>query len=498
MNEEVVKVAREVLKTARAEFLVDYLDLEGATTVPGARWEHFQIEHLNDDSTFRIENKSRQIAFSWTCAAEAIAEAILEGQSTVFGSINLEEAKQKIRYARAVLENLRHVPFRMPKLIKDTEQVLGFDNGARIVSHPAKAPRGMPGYTVVLDEFAHVQHDREVYVGAVPVLSKGGRMRIGSSPFGASGVFWELYAQRIDPYPEYRRKLTPWWEAQAFCKNVREARRLAPGMPTRHRLDLFGTDAIKAIYGSLPEENFRQEYECAFVDEVSAWITYEEIKANQTLADGECLLVEGVDAALDAINELQHRILTGQIEGVLGCGVDVGRTRNATEIFFVGITTVGSYPLRLAITLKDCDWDGQTSVLTYALSHLPLVAMLIDRNGIGNNLAEAMERRFPSKAMGVQFTNASKTLWATDLKMLMQQRRVPLPVDRDIAYQIHSLKRKVTAAKNLVFDTDKNEKHHADKTWSLALALVAATAVLPQPDEVFTIEDDERVHISPY
>jgi phage FluMu gp28-like protein len=484
------------LKTERAEFLVENLDLPAATGVDGARWEHFQIEHLNDDSTFRIENKSRQIAFSWTCAAEAVAEAILDAQSSVFGSINLEEAKQKIRYARLVYEVLGRRVRNLPRLTKDNDQLLELDNGARIVSHPAKAPRGMPGYNVILDEFAHVQHDRKVYVGAVPVLSKGGRLRMGSSPFGASGIFWEVYSEAMEPYPQYTRKTTPWWEAQAFCKNVAEARCLAPAMPTRHRVELFGTDAIKAIYGSLPEEDFRQEYECAFVDEVSAWITFDEIKANQ-VADLACVLVDGVSAAYEAISELQRRIALGQIEAVLACGADIGRTKNATEIFFVGVSTLHSYPLRLAITLQNCEFDDQFAVMAHALQHLPLTAMLIDQNGIGRNLAENLERHFPAKALGVDFTGPSKTLWATDAKMLVQQKRTPLPVDRDIAYQIHSIKRKVTAAKNLVFDTDANERHHADKFWAWALALVAATAVLPQP-EVLTIEDDERVHISPY
>ena len=35
----------------------------------------------------------------------------------------------------------------------------------------------------------------------------------------------------------------------------------------------------------------------------------------------------------------------------------------------------------------------------------------------------------------------------------------------------------VTAAKNVVFDTAANEKHHADKFWSLALAVWAANRV---------------------
>jgi phage FluMu gp28-like protein len=60
------------------------------------------------------------------------------------------------------------------------------------------------------------------------------------------------------------------------------------------------------------------------------------------------------------------------------------------------------------------------------------------------------------------------------MKMLFQKRLIPIPKDRDLAYQIHSIKKTVTASRNLVFDTEKNEKHHADKFWALALAVSAA------------------------
>jgi len=100
--------------------------------------------------------------------------------------------------------------------------------------------------------------------------------------------------------------------------------------------------------------------------------------------------------------------------------------------------------------------------------------LLIDKSGLGMQIAEELAKRFPGKAEGVDFTNATKELWAVELKVRMQRGEVPIPLDRDLSYQIHSLKRKVTMAKNAVFDTAGNEKHHADKFWSLALAVWAA------------------------
>ena len=62
--------------------------------------------------------------------------------------------------------------------------------------------------------------------------------------------------------------------------------------------------------------------------------------------------------------------------------------------------------------------------------------------------------------------------------MLVQQRKAILPADREIGYQIHSIKRLVSLSKNLVFDTTRNEKHHADKFWAWALALAGHGATM--------------------
>ena len=470
-----------MIKSERCQFLVETVDLEQATGVVGARWEYFQLAHLNDDSTFRIEDKARQIAWSWLSAAEAVAEALLYQRDSVFVSINQEEAKEKIRYARTVFDAIRPDIRQRIKLLRDNELGIEFGNGARLNSLPARPPRGRARSNVYLDEFAHVARDRQIYTAALPIISKGGRLRIGSSPMGASGTFWEVFSQGLRAYPGYRRKTTPWWETYAFCVNPVEARKLAPGLTTAERVECYGNDRIKAIYANMPEEDFRQEYEGDFVDETTAWITWEEIKSIQ---DTEIVCVtascygKAIDKALSAVDEVARLVSAGTIEAVLVGGIDIGRTRNTTEVFLTGLATTGAYPLRLAITLDNCEYDDQIEVMERVLSVLPVRSMLIDKNGIGNQLAEGLSNRYHGKAEGVNFTNASKALWATDAKMLVQQRKTPIPVDRDLAYQIHSIKKLITASKNLVFDTDTNEKHHADKFWAWALALAAAKSGL--------------------
>lgn len=462
-------------KTERCAFLVDNLDLEAATGYPGARWEAFQLAHLDFDGTFSIEVKSRQIAWSWLCAAEAVADGILTGVGTSFVSINLDEAKEKIRYAKQVIEAL---PLGMqPKLLTDNRTELEFANGARLMSLPATPPRGKAQMNVDMDEFAHVRDDATIYTAALPMISKGNRrIRIGSSPMGARGRFWEIYTEKLSPYPGFRRKYTPWWEVQAFCTNVRAARKAAPSMPTAQRVEMYGTKRIQAIYANMPAEDFGQEYECSFADQSTSWITWEEIAANQsnTICEIATATERDFGPATHAIDELRADYEARQVEMVFAAGVDVGRTRNTTEIFLVGFSTTDTYPLRLMVTLDNMPFDEQKRVLSYALDALPISKMLIDRNGIGMNLAEDLERMYSFKVEGAQFTQQSKVLWATDAKMLIQQKRTPIPMHKELAYQMHSIKRIVSASNNMLFDTERNEKHHADKFWAWALALAAA------------------------
>ena len=488
-----------MLKTERAQFLVDNLDLEEASGFPGAQWEHFQLNHLQDDGIFRIEDKSRQIAWSFLVAAEAVADGILAKVGSVFVSINLDEAKEKIRYAKNIIAAL---PPRMrPRLITDNRLEIEFDNGARLMSLPSTAPRGKAQMNVYLDEFAHVRDDAIIYTAALPMITKGGRrLRIGSSPMGARGRFWEIFGEGLRKYPGYRRKKTPWWEVRAFCRNVPEARRLAPTLSTSQRVEMFGNERIQAIYANIPEEDFQQEYECVFVDESVSWITWSEIKAMQ---DSElvCRLALGrngdIEAITQAVDEVVALVMRGEVEAHFGAGMDIGRTRNTTELFLVGLSTIASYPLRLALTLDNCDFDTQLAVIQYVMNRLQVIGLLIDRNGIGRNLAESAERLFPGKAAGVDFTNISKAAMATDAKMLVQQRKTPLPADRDLAYQMHSIKKYITPSGNAVFDTERNEKHHADKFWGWALSLQAALAVTLRPQTGLVIQDDEPVMISP-
>ncbi|MBU1748716.1 MAG: hypothetical protein KKA73_13595, partial [Chloroflexi bacterium] len=337
------------LSSLKSQFAVEFLDLPQAAGVDDAAWEAFQIQFLNNTSRFGIDTKARQIAWSFTAALDAVVDGILHPDTPhVFVSINQEEAKEKIRYARAIVEALDE-PVR-PRLVQQSQTSLEFENGSRLISHPCRPPRGKPRARIYLDEMAHYKAglDREVYRAALPATVKGdGYIRIGSSPLGASGLFWEIATEALRAYPGYasHRRRVPWWHIRALCRDVRTARELAPGLATEDRVRAFGTVALVEIFENMFLEDFQQEYECSWVDEVTAWISWEVIKANQ---DPGLLWwhARGVDEARQLLPLIQQAIAERRIEPVLAGGLDVGRKRDLTEFVALGRGTSGQLPVR--------------------------------------------------------------------------------------------------------------------------------------------------------
>jgi len=469
-----------------ATFLINYLDLPEATGDPAARWEAFQVKHLNNTSLLAIELKSRQVGWSWLAAAESVAIGAMEKRATsIFVSINQDEAGEKVRYAKQIIESLD--PDVRPKLITDNRFELEFENGSRMISHPCRPVRGKAKARVYLDEFAHYPNDREIYQSALPVISKGGMIRIGSSPLGAHGLFWEIFTQSMRPFPGYMRNAIPWWAVKAMCKDTCLAVILAPTMPTEERVYAFGTPRLIEIFENMLLPDFQQEYEVCWVDESVAWIDWDLIKRNQVADQQGHLLhfrAKSIEEAFQAIDDLAQACRDARVELTFCGGMDIGRTHDTTEIILLGKNMTGTLPYRLGITLDRIEFDDQEAVVSYMLNTLPITLLLIDKTGIGMQLAENMNKLHGDKAQGVYFDSTLKNLWAVEAKLRFQRGEVPIPLDRDLAYQIHSIKRMISSSKNSVYDTSANEKHHADQFWALALAIWAAKGDTLQALEV--------------
>jgi len=460
----------------KAQWALEFVDLPAAAQIDGARWEAFQMRELGNTSRYGLTVKARQVGFSFTSALDAFCDSRLNpGWPYVFVSINLEEATEKIRYLRNIMA-ATDLPVRPQKFITDSQTELEFSDHSRFLSHPCKVVRGKAGARVYLDELSHYPEglDREIYTAALPATTKGGGyLRIGSSPLGARGLFWEIASEAIRSWPGFTRTWVPWWSTFALCNDVLLASALAPHMAPEDRVEKFGTEILKEIFSNMFLDDFEQEYSCQWIDEASSWLPWDIIIRNQRPS----LLTfryKNVSEVFAGIDDIKEAIQSSRIEGVLAGGLDVGRKHDLTEFVAVGKSTSGESPLRISVSLDRVEFDQQEACLTKLIEELPFTSVLVDKNGIGSQLSEALERTW--KTTGVDFTNPNKELWAVNARIAMQRNLTPIPEDRELAYQIHSVRKQVTSAKNNVFDTERNAKHHADKFWAWALALYAANS----------------------
>ena len=420
--------------------------------------EAYQLRFLQNRSSYRAVEKSRQVGYSFVFAVEALARSHLrETQTSVFVSYNLADAKEKIGYCQQLHEELP-LEYQKKRIVDSKLEIAFRSNRAhgrvsRIISNPSKAPRGKKG-DIYLDELAHCANDREIYKGSTALIirARGGQLTVCSTPLGRRGIFWEIAREELRPYSYYWRQKIPWWLCSQFCTDIPRAALHAPGMPTAERVEKFGNKKIKEQFGSLPLEDFQQEFEVVYSDETLSFFPY--------------------DLIIPCTSDLQLATDFSEIEvpsGVrLVAGYDVGRKNDKSEL---SIFSDDGYR-KTCLMVREYDrvpFHVQESDLRYALELLPIARLSIDNSTIGLQLVENLSRDYP-QVVGEDFSNTSKELWCTDFKIGLQRREIMLPADRDLITQVHGIKKHVTPAGKVVFDAERNAKGHADKFWSMALA----------------------------
>lgn len=433
------------------------------------------IEYMRPDGRRpreRIANKSRQVGFSFLMGVESLARAHLNpGHRSVFISYNLADAKEKIHTARMVYEQMPRA-YQM-RLVVDSKTELAFEdatgrNRSRIISMPAKAPRGQSKADIYLDELAHCPNDREIYIGATAVTSRGSgrQLTIASTPLGQRGIFWEIYREQVKAYPGFQRFCIPWWFCEAFCVDVPLAAVVAPSMPTVERVERFGTEGLRSQFEALPLQDFRQEFEADFVDEAVSFLTYDTILP---CCDPE-LTIATVPAEVD----------TSAIKGRLVGGVDIGVTVDKTVITLfdmVGEGRTASYRIVGRFTMDGIPLHHQMHTHREILSSLPIERYRVDMGGIGRQTAVQLEEEFGRDVVEpVHFTNDIKRRMAIGLKLLLEQRRIELDREREVINDLHSIQKRTTASNNVVFvcertGAERKKEGHADIFWSIALAV---------------------------
>lgn len=161
----------------------------------------------------------------------------------------------------------------------------------------------------------------------------------------------------------------------------------------------------------------------------------------------------------------------GKHNGLYG-GVDVGGKQDPTVIWTwadVGgrLVTVGyvrlerpSAPQNEAACREICGRPG-------------MVKVCIDAQGPGQHLADMMEVEFGSVVEGVSFTNASKYVMASRLRLAYERRQVTIPPDQRVYDSMMAVQESTSDSGMRVLDAPRLRTGHADEFWAAALGLHA-------------------------
>ena len=442
--------------------------------------------------------KSRRVGFSFISAIKAVSEAIYPGISRyqmVFLSYNLADAMNKIKDAREALMNL---PEGWAKPLRtDSKTALEFwDKGkksvSQILSLPATSVRGFGTANehggVMMDEGATIPDADRVYTAVLPSMSRGGKFSIGGTPEDQSGLFYDIKVD-IEKYKSFKRVEIPWWWSSSLCTDVKTAIKIAPALSTYERVETFGSENLKDIFLNIGIRQFKQEYELIFTDESEAFISLEMINActpqkiQQYEYQNMSELLGGVDlknipTGMDESGKVVWEDVTApaydpEIHGTLYAGWDMGRTKDASIFTLIGYKD-GKKHVWMSYELKNTPFDEQKAFAENALSALPIQQFLIDKNGLGMDFAEWAEKKFPTVAHGVQFTNESKENMANKVYLSFERLEYILPMNRALHADVHCIRKTQTLMKFNKYDGSTPDSH-ADRFWSLALATIGIT-----------------------
>ena len=429
----------------------------------------YQKRWIEDKSRLKIGMMTRQGGKSFGTSLEAVIDCFQHPRTTwVFLSAGERQSKELMAKAAMHARAMTTGIMELTEQFKDEQDYrteykqleILFPNGSRIIGLPAN-PATARGHSahILLDEFALHKDSRAIWTALFPSITRGYKIRLISTPLGKKNKFYELWTGRT----------LQMWDGQDYTY-VGER-----GGYSKHKITIFDAVAMGLkLYddegelcepedlrlGLADDEAWHQEFLCEFVDEQTAFLTYDLIESCEdcTLDHmppwAEQLLAAAI-AHHDEYKGLEHPppFEAGEImrsilfPGELYLGFDVARTRDLSVIWLdEEINGVGR--ARAVISMRNLPFSVQRYVL-FALLKMPqLRRACIDRSGLGMEMAENAEKVWPSRV-----------------------EKEALPPDTTIRQSLHAIKKTATSTGNFRFDADRDEKiGHADHFWAKALA----------------------------
>lgn len=445
----------------------------------------YQSAMLADACRFRRLRWSRQTGKSYSMALDDVLLAGSTGHNVMQLSASADLTKELMLKTAEHAEVVAGVAGEMQRAILDgsldellyvdeyqvkiTQTTVTLPGGERIIGRPAN-PRTARGFTahVTLDEFAMHKDSDEIWAAVFPSISSNDRLRlkVASTPKGKKGRFYQIcQADDTSHGGVWSDHTVTIFDAVAQGLQVNPAELQA------------GLD---------DEEKWNQEYLCLFVDEATAFLTYDLIRSCEHAGLKVVTRIRGVENQPDDEMLVQlelKRLLDldsfNPKRGELFLGVDVGRRRDLTAFWLMQMIGGVLTPIAV-IELHNVPFRHQQTLGERIMGELGVRRACIDETGIGMMLAENLTHKFGQhKCEGVYFTEASKARMAEQMRPRFVDRKLLIPVDNRIREDLHGITKLETAGGHVRYLGEKSGSKgaiHPDHFWGLALCVNAAEA----------------------
>lgn len=423
----------------------------------------YQQQWLSNESRFKVGMFSRQTGKTFTTTLEIVLDA-LEAEANggrtrwVILSRGERQAREAMEEGIKLHLNALKVAFESYESdyfegVQTKSLEVALPGGSRITALPAN-PDTARGFSanVFLDEFAFHQDSKKIWKALFPVISNGWKLRVVSTPNGKGNKFYELMTGADDQW--YRQTV-----------DIYQA--VADGLPRD----------IEELKEALNDEDaWAQEFELKWLDEASAWLSYELINGAED------------DQAGDPERYERNPVFVG---------VDIA-ARNDLFVIWV-LEKIGDVLwTREIIERKRISFAEQDDLLAGVFNRYRVLRCCIDQTGMGEKPVEDAKRNHGSiRVEGVLFTNANKQLLATVGKEAFEDRKIRIPQgQKNLRADLHSLQKTATATGAVRFDADRTDNGHADRAWACFLALYGAAnpaapiEYTPAPDKASRWDPD--------
>lgn len=412
----------------------------------------YQAKWLADRARFKLGRFARQTGKTFTTTLE-IVEDVLEAEAKGLKSpwVILSRGERQAREAmeEGVFRHLESYGRSLSKLGKEEIEWYDEDSGLKrkalqvvvsklnkITALPAN-PDTARGFSanVFLDEFAFHADSRKIWTALFPVISAGFKLRVTSTPNGKGNKFYDLATGADDGWSRHTVDIHQ-AVADGLPRDVEEMRR-----------------ALK------DEDAWAQEFLLEWLDEASAWLSFDLINACEHDHAGIAEHYQG---------------------GPCYVGVDIA-ARNDLFVIWVDELVGDVLWTRKVIAKRRISFAEQDLLLDGVFRDFKVARCCMDQTGMGEKPVEDAQRRHGAgRVEGVLFTASNKLILATQGKQAFEDRKVRNPAgDDELRNDFHKLKKEQSATGTPRFVADSDSHGHADRTWARFLAIHAADRSAP-------------------